>query len=65
MALLEHRRHKHDIVAKTTCRVYVLDSAALARVTSRHPEVMRRIPRSLGCPAGGHAFSAKPQSPPA
>jgi len=31
MALLEHRRHKHDVVAKTRCRVYVLDSMSLAR----------------------------------
>jgi len=43
MALLEHRRHKHDVVAKTRCRVYVLDSQALARLTRRHPEIMRRI----------------------
>ena len=26
MALLEHRRHKHAVVADTVCRVYVLDS---------------------------------------
>jgi cAMP-binding proteins - catabolite gene activator and regulatory subunit of cAMP-dependent protein kinases len=26
MALLERRRHKHDVVAKTVCRIYVLDS---------------------------------------
>ena len=25
-ALLERRRHKHDVVAKTRCKVYVLDS---------------------------------------
>lgn len=43
MALLEHRRHKHDVVAKTRCRVYVLDSQALARLSRRHPEIMRRI----------------------
>jgi len=43
MALLEHRRHKRDVVAMTRCRVYVLDSQALARLSRRHPEIMRRI----------------------
>jgi voltage-gated potassium channel len=43
MALLEHRRHKHDVVAKTSCRVFVLDARSLARLGRRHPEIMRRI----------------------
>jgi ABC-type sulfate/molybdate transport systems ATPase subunit len=43
MALLEYRRHKHDVVAKTRCRVYVLDSMSLARLERRHPETMQRI----------------------
>ncbi len=43
MALLEHRRHKHDVVARTRCRVYVLDSQSLARLTRRHPEILSRI----------------------
>lgn len=43
MALLEHRRHKHGVVAKTHCRVYVLDSQSLARIARRHPEIMERI----------------------
>jgi voltage-gated potassium channel len=43
MALLERRRHKHDVVAKTNCRVYVLDSQSLARLGRRHPEIMNRI----------------------
>ena len=43
MALLERRRHKHDVVAKTRCRVYVLDSQALGRLARRHPEIMQRI----------------------
>jgi hypothetical protein len=43
MAPLERRRHKHDVVAKTNCRVYVLDSQALARLGRRHPEIMQRI----------------------
>jgi len=43
MALFERRRHKHDVVAKTRCRVYVLDSQALARLNRRHPEIMGRI----------------------
>jgi voltage-gated potassium channel len=43
MALLEHRRRKHDVVAKTRCRVYVLDSQALARLSSRYPDIVDRI----------------------
>src|SRR5262245_16334832 len=43
MALLEHRRHKHDVVAKTRCRLYVLDSGSLARLDRRHPERMESI----------------------
>jgi len=43
MALLEQRRHRHSVVAKTRCRVYVLDSEALARLTRRHPEIMQQI----------------------
>jgi voltage-gated potassium channel len=43
MALLERRRHTHDVVAKTRCRVYVLDTQSLARLTARHPEILRQI----------------------
>jgi voltage-gated potassium channel len=43
MALLERRRHEHDVIAKTNCRVYVLDSQSLARLGRRHPEIMNRI----------------------
>jgi voltage-gated potassium channel len=43
MALLERRRHKHDVVAKTPCKVYVLDSQSLARLARRHPEILKRI----------------------
>jgi len=43
MALLERRRHKHDVIAKTVCRVYVLDGEALARLGRRHPEIVKRI----------------------
>jgi CRP-like cAMP-binding protein len=43
MALLERRRHTHDVVAKTGCRVYVFDTQSLARLTARHPEILRRI----------------------
>ncbi len=43
MALLERRRHKHDVVAKTKCRVYVLDATSLARLTARHPDILQRI----------------------
>jgi voltage-gated potassium channel len=43
MALLEHRRHQHAVVADTVCRVYVLDSEGLARLSRRHPEIVRHI----------------------
>ena len=43
MALLEHRSHRHAVVADTVCRVYVLDSEGLARLGRRHPEIVRHI----------------------
>ena len=43
MALLERRRHKHDVVAKSRCRVLVLDAQALSRLTRRHPEILACI----------------------
>jgi voltage-gated potassium channel len=43
MALLEHRRHQHDVVAKSACRIYVLDSMALAQLERRHPEILKMI----------------------
>jgi voltage-gated potassium channel len=43
MALLERRRHKHDVVAKTRCKVYVLDAQSLSRLARRHPEIMKHI----------------------
>jgi CRP-like cAMP-binding protein len=43
MALLEHRRHQHDVVAVTLCRVYILDSEALAQLARHHPEIVKHI----------------------
>ena len=43
MALLEHRRHEHDVIAITHCRLYVLDNRALARLSRRHPGMLKRI----------------------
>jgi voltage-gated potassium channel len=43
MALLERRPHKHEVVAETPCRIYVLDGEALARLSARHPEIVRHI----------------------
>jgi voltage-gated potassium channel len=40
MALLERRRHKHDVIAKTRCRVLVLDAESLMRLARRHPEIL-------------------------
>ncbi len=43
MALLERRRHKHDVTAQTRCRVYVLDREALSRISRRVPEIIEQI----------------------
>ncbi len=43
MALLDHRRRKYDVVAKTRCRAYVLDNQAFARLSRRHPEILHRL----------------------
>jgi voltage-gated potassium channel len=43
MALLERRRHQHDVIAQTRCRVLVLDSEALMRLNRRHPEILEAI----------------------
>jgi voltage-gated potassium channel len=40
MALLERWRHKHDVIAKTKCRVLVLDAQSLMQLTRRHPEIL-------------------------
>ncbi|MFD0987635.1 cyclic nucleotide-gated ion channel [Methyloligella solikamskensis] len=42
-ALLDHRRHKSDVIAATSCRIYVLDSVSLAKLGRRHPEVLQTI----------------------
>jgi voltage-gated potassium channel len=43
MALLEGRRHKHDVVAKARCRMLVLDNDSLMRLNRRHPEILEAI----------------------
>ena len=43
MRRIEHRRHKHDVVADTLCRVYILDGEGLARLNRGHPEIVRHI----------------------
>jgi voltage-gated potassium channel len=63
MALLEHRRHKHDVVARTRCRVYVLDSQALARLTRRHPEILSRIRKVAKARREVDAAIASPDGP--
>jgi voltage-gated potassium channel len=45
MALLEGRRHKHDVIARARCRVLVLDSDSLMRLNRRHPEILDDIKR--------------------
>jgi voltage-gated potassium channel len=40
MAMLERRRHKHDVIAVTRCRVLVLAAEALMRFARRHPEIL-------------------------
>jgi voltage-gated potassium channel len=68
MALLERRRHQHDVVAKTRCRVYVLDVQSLARLADRHPEILRRIrevavARAVAAKAAGGARRKTPKKP--
>ena len=43
MALLQRRHQRHDVIAVTKCRLFVLDAQALARLSRRHPEVMDQI----------------------
>jgi voltage-gated potassium channel len=62
MALLQHRRHKHDVVAKTRCRVYVLDSQALARLSRRHPEIMNRIRKVAEARRAADEIALKPRT---
>ena len=75
MALLDHRRRKFDVVAKTRCRVYVLDNQAFARLSRRHPEILHRIRKVAAArresdatkvartrPAKSRAASPKPES---
>jgi voltage-gated potassium channel len=60
MALLEDRRHKHDVIAETRCRVLVLDAQALMRLARRHPEIltyMKRVAKERKLAAG----AAKPE----
>ena len=69
MALLERRRHEHDVVAKTRCRVYVLDAPSLARLSERHPEILDRIRAMAAARAAAdkeaRAARRKSKSPPA
>ncbi len=65
MALFERRRHKHDVVAKTKCRIYVLDAEALSRLGRSHPEILRHIRQvaetraEIGVAAQGEARKRK------
>jgi CRP-like cAMP-binding protein len=63
MALLERRRHKHDVVARTRCKVYVLDSQSLARLARRHPEILKRIQTVAHARAEAAAAQRKPRKP--
>lgn len=63
MALLERRRHKHDVVAKTDCRVYVLDGEGLARLSRRHQEIVDHIRRVAGERQRENATTARRPSP--
>ena len=63
MALFEHRRHKHDVIAKTRCRVYVLDGQALARVSQRHPEIMGHIRKVAEARQAADAAAPRKRAP--
>ncbi len=68
MALLERRRHQHDVIAKTRCRVLVLDAQALSRLTRRHPEILdylRQVAKErkqVADIAGGQGRKRKPRA---
>jgi voltage-gated potassium channel len=68
MALLERRRHKHDVVAMTKCRIYVLDAEALSRLARSHPEILRHIREvaqtraASGDAAQGEVRKSKPRA---
>ena len=62
MALLERRRHKHDVVAKTRCKVYVLDSQSLSRLARRHPEILQRIRAGAEARSAGVGWQRKPRA---
>jgi voltage-gated potassium channel len=62
MALLERRRHKYDVVAKTRCKVYVLDSESLSRLAGRHPEILKRIRAVAKARAAGEGRQPKPRA---
>ena len=62
MALLERRRLKHDVVAKTRCKVYVLDSQSLSRLARRHPEILQRIRAVAAARSAGEGRQRKPRA---
>ena len=62
MALLERRRHKHDVVANTRCKVYVLDSQSLSRLARRHPEILQRIRAVAEARSAGEGWQRKPRA---
>ena len=62
MALLERRRHKHDVVAKTRCKVFVLDAQSLSRLARRHPEILQRIRAVAAERTAGDAGQRKPRA---
>lgn len=43
LALIEHRTHRHAVVAGTRCRCLVLERDDLERLGRRHPEIVRRV----------------------
>lgn len=62
-ALLGHRRHKSDVVAASPCRIYVLDSVALAQLARRHPELLQAIRQIAAARREEAAEQASQQAP--
>jgi voltage-gated potassium channel len=62
MALLERRRHQHDVVAKTKCKVFVLDAQSLSRLARRHPEILERIRNVAEARKAGETRERKPRA---
>lgn len=56
--LLEHRRSDYDVIATANCRVYVLDSRSLAKLSRRYPDITERIREAANTQNNGNGTLA-------